>query len=85
MCSFASLVQHQRVRLNTVLVRFLAHASLSEHAPVLEYRHTEVNYNVHVYNIGTPAFSIISQNAIIQCGWMQYPGVYLLPKVVAID
>ena len=26
-----------------VLLRFLAHVPISEHAPVLEYRHMEVN------------------------------------------
>ena len=38
----------------TVLLHFLAHA------PLLEYRHTEVNHNI--YNIGAPTFSINSQN-----------------------
>ena len=44
----------------TILSRFLAHAPLSEHARLLEYSHTEVNWNI--YNIGAPAFSINSQN-----------------------
>ena len=30
----------------TVFSRFLAHAPLSEHAPQLEYRRTEVNCNI---------------------------------------
>ena len=38
-------------RLHTVLSRFLTHA------PLLEYRHTEVNHNI--YNIDAPAFSLI--------------------------
>ena len=45
----------------TVLLRFVAHAPLSEHAPLLEYSRTEVNHNI--CNIGAPAFSINSQNA----------------------
>ena len=44
----------------TVLSRFLAHAPLSKHVLLLEYRHTEVNCNI--YNIGAPTFSSISQN-----------------------
>ena len=44
----------------TVLSRFLAHGFLSEHVPVLEYRHTEVNRKI--YNIGTPAIN--SQNDV---------------------
>ena len=39
----------------TVLSHFLAHT------PLLENKCTEGNYKI--YNIGTPAFSIISQNA----------------------
>ena len=30
----------------TALLRFLAHAPISEHAPLLKYRHTEVNCNI---------------------------------------
>ena len=41
---------------HTVLSRFWAHAPLSEHAPLLEYRRAEVNHNI--YNIGAPACSI---------------------------
>ena len=37
---------------------------LSEHAPLLEYRPTEVNHNI--CNIGAPTFSINSQNAVFQ-------------------
>ena len=32
--------------LSTLLSRFLVHAPLSEHAPLLEYRHAEVNCNI---------------------------------------
>ena len=46
--------------LTIVLLHFLAHAPLSEHASLLEYRRTEVNCNI--YNIGVPAFSKNSQN-----------------------
>ena len=49
---------------NTVLSRFLAHVPLSEHAPLLKYRHTEVNCNTS--NIGAPAFSINSQNVVFR-------------------
>ena len=35
--------------LSTVLSRFLAHAPLSEHAPLLEYRRTEVNRYIYIY------------------------------------
>ena len=49
---------------HTVLARFLAHAPISEHVPLLECRRSEVNCNI--YNIGTPAFSIISQNTVFQ-------------------
>ena len=45
----------------TISLRLLAHAPLNEHAPLLEYSRTEVNRNI--YDIGTPAFSINSQNA----------------------
>ena len=44
----------------TVLSRFLAHAFLSEHAPLLEYRCTEVYRDI--CNIIAPAVSINSQN-----------------------
>ena len=40
---------------NLLFCRFLAPVPISEHAPLLEYRCTEVNCNI--YNIGTPAFS----------------------------
>ena len=36
----------------------MSHAPISEHAPLLEHRYTEVNCNI--YYIGAPAFSIIS-------------------------
>ena len=49
---------------HTILLRFLAHVPLSELAPLLELRHTEVNCNI--YNIGAPTFSINSQNAVFQ-------------------
>ena len=48
--------------LHTILSHFVAHAPLSEHAPLLEYRRTEVYCNI--YNTDTPAFSINSQNAL---------------------
>ena len=47
----------------TVLLRFLAHAPLSKHAPLLKCRLTEVNCNI--FNIGAPAFSVNSQNAVL--------------------
>ena len=47
---------------HTVLSRFVAHASLSEHMPLLEYRCTEVYRNIHI--IGAPAFSINSQKRV---------------------
>ena len=43
--------------LYTVLSLFMAHAPISEHAPVLLYRRKEVNCNI--YNIDAPAFLII--------------------------
>ena len=46
---------------NTVLLHFLAQLPLSECAPVLEYRLTEVNCST--YDIGTSTFSVISQHA----------------------
>ena len=46
------------LKMLAVLSRFLAHAPLSSHEPLLEYRRTEVNRNI--YNIGTPAFLISS-------------------------
>ena len=48
----------------TVLLHFLAHVPISEHAPLLEYRHTEVNRNI--YNIGAPTFSINSQKVVFR-------------------
>ena len=48
----------------TVLSHFLAHVPISEHAPLLEYRCTEVNCNI--YNIGVPTFLINSQNMVFQ-------------------
>ena len=48
----------------TVSSSFLAHAPLSEHVPLLKYRRAEVNCNT--YDIGTPTFSIISQNAFFR-------------------
>ena len=48
----------------TVLSHFLAHVPISEHAPLLEYRRTEVNCNI--YNIGVPTFSINSQNVVFR-------------------
>ena len=45
----------------TVLSHFLAHVLISEHAPLLEYRRTEVNYN-----IGVPTASISSQNVVFR-------------------
>ena len=47
----------------TVLSRLLAHVPISEHAPLLEYWRTEINHDIYIYNIGTPTFSINSQNA----------------------
>ena len=44
----------------TILLRFLAHAPLSEHVPQLKYRRTEVNCNIYRH----PAFSINSQDAV---------------------
>ena len=41
----------------TVLWHFWAHAPISEHAPLLEYRRTEVNCNI--YNIAAPTFQSI--------------------------
>ena len=41
----------------TVLLHFWAHAPTSEHAPLLEYRRTEVNCNI--YNIAAPTFQSI--------------------------
>ena len=52
------------VKLHTVLARFLAHAPLCEHVPLLEYRHMEVN--CIVYDIGILAFSNISQNMVFR-------------------
>ena len=49
---------------STVLSHFLPHAPLSQHAPLLEYRRTEENHNIH--NIGAPAFSINSQNVFFR-------------------
>ena len=46
----------------TILSHFLAHVPVSEHAPLLEYRRTEVNRNI--YNIDAPTFSINSQNMV---------------------
>ena len=46
------------------IVALFGACTLSEHAPLLEYRHTEVNQNI--YNIGVPAFSINSQNAVFR-------------------
>ena len=57
-CVFVPFVKNQII--DTILVCFLAHAPLSEYAPLLEYRRMEVNCNI--YNIGAPVFSIISQN-----------------------
>ena len=56
---FSSSVCNRINRIN--LSHFLAHAPLSEHAPLLEYGHMEVNRNV--YNIGAPACSVSPQNA----------------------
>ena len=56
--------QHQhytqaQAHIDTILLLcFLAHA------PLLEYRCTEVNRNIH--NIGAPTFSIKSQNIVFQ-------------------
>ena len=46
----------------TVLLHFLAYVPISEHAPLLGNRRTEVNCNI--YNIGESAFSINSQNVV---------------------
>ena len=40
------MIEVEREGKGTVLSRFLTHASLSEHAPLLEYRCTEVNRNI---------------------------------------
>ena len=68
----------QTFSLGTVLLRFVAHAPLNDHAPLLEYRRKEVNRNIYnigttgaetvdclrsFSNIGTPTCSIKSQNA----------------------
>ena len=45
---------------NTVLLRFVTHAPLTEHAPLLKYCPTEVHRNL--YDIGEPGFSTDSQN-----------------------
>ena len=50
----------------TVLSHFLVHVPISEHAPLLECRWTEVNRNI--YNIGAPTFSINSQNVFFALG-----------------
>ena len=44
----------------TILSCFLAHALITEHAPLLEHRRTGVNCNM--YNTGAPTFSIISHD-----------------------
>ena len=49
---------HFNVLLHTVLC-FLAHAPISEHAPLLEYIGAR---KLTVYNIGAPTFLINSQN-----------------------
>ena len=49
----------------TILSRFLVHVSISELLPLFEYRHTEVNCDI--YDIGAPAFSIISQSGVGAC------------------
>ena len=50
------------ILLHTVLLCFLAHVPISEHAAIFKYRRTDVNCNI--YNIGTIAFLIISQHVI---------------------
>ena len=49
-----------RMNTCTFLLRLLAHAPISDHEPLLQYKRPEVNCNM--YNIGTNTFSIISQN-----------------------
>ena len=43
-----SLNKAVKATFDTVLSRFLAHAPLSEHEPLLEYRSTEVDRNIYV-------------------------------------
>ena len=64
---FCSVCDHHlasQAFIHTLLSCFLAHAPLSEHAPLLEYigeRKLTVIY-IYIYNIGAPAFSINSQS-----------------------
>ena len=54
--------RHQEYRATdgvcAILLCFLAPASTSEHALLLEYMHREVNCNIYAIHVGSPTFSI---------------------------